>query len=258
MKLQLLPSTIDENGRASARQHLTCFIIDDLVAFDAGSLAMSATQLHRDQIRDIVLTHAHLDHIAGLPLFIDDLFATLEAPIRVHASPEVIEIIERDVFNWRVYPSFSELKNQYGSVLEYKPFSIGNSFKAKHLTITPSAVNHKVPTAGFVIDDGSSAIAITGDTAETDAFWPAISDVDRLSAIFVECAFPNEMADLAAISHHLTPATLKAELSKFDRRNCPIYLINLKPMYCRQIAVEVAELGISDLSILEVGKVYEI
>lgn len=219
---------------------------------------MSATQLHRDQIRDIVLTHAHLDHIAGLPLFIDDLFATLDAPIRVHASPDVIEIIERDVFNWSVYPSFSELKNEYGSVLEYKPFTIGRSFKAKHLTILPSAVNHKVPTAGFVIDDGNSAIAITGDTAETDEFWPSISEIERLSAIFVECAFPNEMADLAAISHHLTPATLKVEVSKFDRRNCPIYLINLKPMYREQIADEVAELGVPDLSILEVGKVYEI
>ncbi len=257
MRFQLLPSTIDENGRASARQHLTCFVIDDLVAFDAGSLAMSATDLHREQIRDIVLTHAHLDHIAGLPLFVDDLFATLETPIRIHASAEVIDIIERDVFNWHVYPSFSELKNQYGSVLEYVPFTIGKPFTAKHLTVTPSAVNHKVPTAGFVIDDGISAIAITGDTAETNAFWPSISDIERLSAIFIECAFPDEMADLAVISHHLTPATLKIELSKFARRNCPIYLINLKPMYREQIAVEITQLGIPDLSILEVAKIYE-
>jgi len=257
VKFQLLPSTIDENGRASARQHLTCFIIDDLVAFDAGSLAMAATQIHRDQIRDIVLTHAHLDHIAGLPLFVDDLFAVLETPIRVHASPEVIEIIERDVFNWHVYPSFSELTNEFGPVLEYFPFSIGRSFNAGHLTITPSAVNHKVPTAGFVIDDGTTAIAITGDTAETNAFWPSISEIERLSAIFIECAFPDEMADLAAISHHLTPSSLKTELSKFTGRRCPIYLINLKPMYREQIAKEIASLEIADLSILEVGKVYE-
>ena len=68
MKLQLLPSTFDENGRASPRQHLTCFVIDDCVAIDAGSLAMSVNPVQRKNIRDIVLTHAHLDHIAGLPL----------------------------------------------------------------------------------------------------------------------------------------------------------------------------------------------
>ncbi len=75
MKLQLLPGTFDENGMASPRQHLSCFVVDDCVAIDAGSLAMAASTVQRKQIRDVVLTHAHLDHIAGLPLFIDDLFA---------------------------------------------------------------------------------------------------------------------------------------------------------------------------------------
>ena len=108
MKLQLLPSTFDENGTASPRQHLSCFIVDDQVAIDAGSLAMAATAVQKKQIRDIVLTHAHLDHIAGLPLFIDDLFANLDAPVCVHAAPEVIETLERDIFNWAIYPRFSE------------------------------------------------------------------------------------------------------------------------------------------------------
>ena len=44
-------------------------------------MAASATQ--KKQIRDVVLTHAHLDHIAGLPLFIDDLFASLIEPVRI-------------------------------------------------------------------------------------------------------------------------------------------------------------------------------
>ncbi|MCA1591022.1 MAG: MBL fold metallo-hydrolase, partial [Acidobacteria bacterium] len=99
MKLQLLPSSFDENGSASCRQHLTCFVIDDCVAIDAGSLAMAASEKQRRQIRDIVLTHAHLDHIAGLALFLDDLFATLDRPICVYATAEVIEVLERDVFN---------------------------------------------------------------------------------------------------------------------------------------------------------------
>ena len=101
MKIQLLPSTFDENGCASARQHLACFVVDDCVAIDAGSLAMAASSAQKKQIRDVILTHAHLDHIAGLPLFIDDLFASLIEPVRVFATAEVIEVIERDIFNWR-------------------------------------------------------------------------------------------------------------------------------------------------------------
>ena len=96
MKIQLLPSTFEENGTASPRQHLSCLVIDDCVTIDAGSLAMAASAAQKKQVRDIVLTHAHLDHIAGLPLFIDDLFATLETPICVHGTAEVIETLERD------------------------------------------------------------------------------------------------------------------------------------------------------------------
>src|SRR6186997_1408628 len=100
MKIQMLPSTIDENGKASDRQHLLRIIVDDRVAIDAGCLALSCSDLQRSQVRDIVLTHTHLDHIAGLPLYIDDLFASLKEPIRVHATAEMIEGLERDIFNW--------------------------------------------------------------------------------------------------------------------------------------------------------------
>jgi ribonuclease BN (tRNA processing enzyme) len=82
----MLPSSFDENGFASARQHLPCFVINDSIALDAGSLAMAASDFQRQNIRDIILTHAHLDHIAGLPLFVDDLFAHLEKPICVYAT----------------------------------------------------------------------------------------------------------------------------------------------------------------------------
>ena len=123
MQIQMLPSSIDGDGRASDRQHLLCIVIDDQVAIDAGSLAFSCTELQRRQVRDIVLTHTHLDHIAGLPMFVDDLFSSLERPICVHATREMIDILEKHVFNWAVYPRFSELTNAKGKVLEYHEFA---------------------------------------------------------------------------------------------------------------------------------------
>src|SRR5690242_19973561 len=104
---------------------MTCFIVDDCVSIDAGSLAMDCSERQFESVRDIVLTHAHLDHIAGLPLFIDDLFAKLSEPVRVHATDEMIGILERDIFNWSVYPRFSELSNTNGPVMEYLPYEIG-------------------------------------------------------------------------------------------------------------------------------------
>lgn len=258
MKVRLLPSTFEENGAASARQHLSCLIVDDAAAIDAGSLAMATSDAQKKQIRDVVLTHAHLDHIAGLPLFIDDMFATLDAPVLVHASREVVEILERDIFNWTIYPRFSELENANGAaVMQYQPFEIGDEFSVKHLRFKSVSVNHKVPTVGFIVSNGASSFALTGDTAEMDGFWDVLNVEENLSALLVECAFPNELEDLARVSHHLTPRVLQRELKKFNRRKCAIYVVNIKPTYRDEVVRQIAELEIENLQILEVGRVYE-
>lgn len=253
----MLPSTFDDKGRPSARQHLTCVVIDDAVAIDAGSLALSFSPDRFHRIRDVVLTHAHLDHIAGLPLFIDDLFATLTEPVRIHAAREVIDVLERDVFNWSVYPRFSELVNSHGPVIEYRPFEYGRDFGVRHLTVRAIPVNHKVPSAGFLIGDGRSLIAMTGDTAAIDEFWKAINTQRGLSALMIECAFPDELQDLAEISHHLTPSGLRSELSKFELRDCPIFIVNIKPMYREETISQISKLGLPGVEILEVGRIYE-
>lgn len=217
---------------------------------------MAASTRQREMIRDIVLTHAHLDHVAGLPLFIDDLFASLTEPIRIHAAAEVIEVLERDIFNWSVYPKFSELENSNGRVLEYREFRIGEAFRVKHLTVTPVAVNHKVPATGFLISDGKSTVGLTGDTAVADGFRQAVLEEENVSALLVECAFPDELAGLAEASFHLTPSKLRNELDRGERPDCPIYAINLKPMYREQIVEQISR-TLPELQIFEVGKIYE-
>lgn len=257
MKLQLLPSTIETSGGPSARQHLTCFIIDDCVAVDAGSLAISASETHRERVRDVVLTHAHLDHIAGLPLFIDDLFSSLSEPVTIHCTRSVAEIMERDIFNWSVYPRFSELSNSVGPVLRYRTFEPGDEFKIQHLKCRSVEVNHKVPSVGLLISDDHSTIALSGDTAEMDGFWTVINSAPQISSILLECAFPDELEDLAHVSHHLTPKRLARELVKCTRTNCQFYIVNLKPMYRDQILSQISALGHENVVPLEVGKSYK-
>lgn len=257
MKIQMLPSTIDENGMASARQHLLTIIIDDRVAIDAGCLALSCSDKQRTDVRDVVLTHTHLDHVAGLPIYIDDLFAVLTGPVRIHATREMIEILERDLFNWSIYPRFSELSNDHGPVVEYVEFLRGTKFNVQHLSIESVAVNHKVLATGYIVSDGNGSVAITGDTGETDDFWGACNSTPDLKAALVECAFPDELDELAHVSNHLTPNGLKSELAKLKDRNFPVYVINIKPMYRNVVIEQLAASQIPQLEILEIGKVYD-
>lgn len=257
MRVQLLPSTIDENGQASVRQHLLTMVVDDRVAIDAGCLALSCSDAQRNGIRDILLTHTHLDHIAGLPMFIDDLFATLTEPIRIHATRGMIETLERDIFNWRIYPRFSELSNDRGRVVEYREFAAGEVFDVEHLSIQAVPVNHEVAANGYLVSDGKITIAVSGDTAETTEFWGICNDAPNLKAVFVECAFPDELEGLASVSHHLTPNRLQGELAKLNDRAMPVHVINIKPMYRQKVVGQIEALALPNVNILEVGRVYE-
>jgi cAMP phosphodiesterase len=169
----------------------------------------------------------------------------------------VIQILESHIFNWSVYPRFSELANQYGPVIEYREIEPGKSFTIGNTAITAVPVNHRVPTTGFLIESNKSRIAITGDTAEMDVFWDVVNECGRLDALLVECAFPNEFEDLSTVSHHLTPYKLKAELGKFTAEVENVYVINLKPAYRAAIVSQLAEIGDTRLKVLDVGRMYE-
>jgi ribonuclease BN (tRNA processing enzyme) len=257
VRIQLLPSTFDAQGVANQEQRLTCFLIDDCVAVDAGSIAIALTNEQRSRVKDIIVTHPHMDHVASLPIFIDDLYPSLHQPMRIHATPEVIQLLERDIFNWNLYPRFSDLKNDYGPVMEYVPIPIGKPFAVAHLTVVAVPVNHIVPTVGLVVSDGQSSVAFSSDTAETEEFWKILNQMKGLDALLVEASFPNRMAKLAEVSRHFTPASLGQELKKLTHNGMDIMAVHLKATYREEIIAQLNALNIPKLGVMEPGKVYE-
>ena len=257
MKIQLLPSSFDADGQATQAQRLTCFLIDDRVSVDAGSIGLALTESQRRTVRDVIITHPHMDHIASLPIFVDDLFGELTEPIRIHGTAEVIDLLERDVFNDNVYPRFAELKNQHGHVMKYVPFHEGEEFSAGHLRVTAVKVNHIVPTVGLLVSDGRSTVAFSSDTAETKELWEMVNRAPRLDALFIEASFPNSMHGLAIASKHLTPEMVSQELTKLNHNGIDILAVHLKPAYRDTLITELGQLGIEKLKVMEAGRIYE-
>jgi cAMP phosphodiesterase len=257
VKIQLLASTFDPQGHTRPEQRLTCYVVDDCVAIDAGSITLAITDAQRDRVRDIVVTHPHMDHVATLPIFIDDLFSLLTAPVRIHATEEVIGLLRRDVFNGTVYPRFDELQNAHGHVMEYVPFQTGRAFSVAHLTLAAVRVNHIVPTVGLTVTDGAATVAFSSDTAATEEFWRVVNSLPRLDALFVESSFPNAMRSLADVSGHLTPAGLAQELSKLSRTPPRVFAVHIKPTYRETVVAELDALNLPNLRVMEPGRVYE-
>lgn len=238
----------------AAAQRLTSLIIDEVVALDAGSLALSGERCQH--IRNIIITHPHLDHVASLPIFIDDLFGVLERPVRVHTTPDIIATLEKNLFNWMVYPRFSELSNQHGPVLEYVPLQIGETFEIEHLRITTAPVNHGVPTFGLVVDNGSSVVAFSSDTSATEQLWHLVNQERRLDAVILECSFPNELQHLAARAGHLTPNTLVTELAKVRHTGFQVFAMHIKANYYSEVVRQLEELSGIAVRVLEPNRDY--
>ena len=257
MQIQLLPSSFDSGGSANAAQRLTCFLVDDCVTVDAGSIGIALNDSQRRTVRDVIVTHPHMDHIASLPIFVDDLFGELEQPVRIHATEEVIGLLKLDVFNDTVYPKFDELKNEHGRVMEYVPFESGKEFRVAHLSVTAVRVNHIVPTVGLLISDEKTTVAFSSDTAETEDFWKVVNRAQHLNALFIEASFPNSMQKLAHASKHLTPSMLRSELTKLNHNGMDILAVHLKAAYRDEVARELDELKIDNLSVMEMGRIYE-
>jgi ribonuclease BN (tRNA processing enzyme) len=257
LQIQLLPSSFDSHGGASPAQRLTCFVIDNRVTIDAGSLGIALSDAQQRTVRDVIVTHPHMDHIASLPIFVDDLFGELREPIRIHATSEVIELLKADVFNDTVYPRFDQLRNAHGPVMQYVPFQLGREFPVAHLKFTAIAVNHIVPTVGLLVSDGKITVAFSSDTAETEEFWEVVNRAENLHALFIEASFPDSMEGLAKASKHLTPATLRQELTKLTHNGMDILAVHVKPAHRETVIAELNQLNISKLRVMEPGKIYE-
>lgn len=254
MKVRLLPSSVAADAQ---RQFLTTLLVDDSVAIDAGSLGFALTSEEMRRIRHILITHAHADHTASLPIFIAEVFPALPAPVIVHATAQVIDALRRFVFNGEIWPDFGRipLLNGIDPALEFCPMEPGKTFGIGNLQVTPIGVNHVVPTVGLVVEDQQTGFVVTSDTYVTDEIWEAANRSERIKTVFVDVSYPNEMENLAAASKHFTPRSLAGDLKKLTR-DVPVRVVHIKPAQRDVVLRQLAELRDPRISAVEIGHTY--
>ena len=228
--------------------------MNDSLLLDAGTIASHLTLHAQAQIRHIILSHLHFDHIKGLPTFADNLSEGVNVPVIVAGIPEVTKGLHEYIFNTHVYPDFFQIPSLENPVLKSFSLRHGKTHYLSGFEVTPIAVNHTVPTTGFIVQDHTSAFLYSGDTFSTDELWQVAQRNPLLTTAFIECSYPDSMDDLARLSKHLTPTLLAREITKLNRPDVAIYAYHLKPAYKDQIMRELGELHIPDLKICEEGQ----
>ncbi len=225
-------------GGSTPRHRQTSFLIDDTVALDAGALTESLSLEEQARVRAILVTHSHMDHVASLPFLVENVFGRTQGPIEIVAPSDVVQSLKLHLFNNDLWPDFTRIPNNLLPTVTFRAIEPGRPFSINGLTAVAVAVNHVVPTWGYLVSDGGSTVAFSSDTGPTEALWEACRKTQNLKAIFVECSFPDEMAEIAVLSCHLTPATLLAEMRKFPPM-VPINLYHMKPPTLASLTAQV-------------------
>ncbi|MBZ0112558.1 MAG: 3',5'-cyclic-nucleotide phosphodiesterase, partial [Thermoanaerobaculia bacterium] len=86
-------------GGESLNCRMTCLIINDRIALDAGSLSQALAIEEQRQIHSIVLSHSHMDHTTSLPFFIENVYGHSDGSIDLFSGPETIYAIRKYLFN---------------------------------------------------------------------------------------------------------------------------------------------------------------
>lgn len=221
---------------------------------DAGGELTPEGQVLQQHVRAYLVSHAHLDHVAGLVLNSTD-----DTAKPILALPPTLDVLREHVFNWQLWPNFTTegtapALSRYTLVplASGEPHDIpGTSFR---VTAFPLSHGGQSESTAFLVESGAASLLYLGDTGpdavegkgRLRALWTQVAPLVRdkkLRAIFLEASYPSDRPD-EKLYGHLTPRWVNAELgvlaSLVDAadpasalRGLPVVITHVKPSLAR-------------------------
>lgn len=224
MRLRILGCS----GGIGGSLRTTSMLLDNDILIDAGTGVGDLSIDELSRIDHVFLTHSHLDHVTSIPFLVDSVGWMRDKPLTVYAIEPTLEIIRQHLFNWKLWPDFTQIPEPGKPFLRYQPIAQGVTVSIEGRKLTALPANHVVPAVGFRLDSGRASLVFTGDTTTNDALWKEVNRIENLKYLLIETAFCNREKDLAVASKHLCPSLLAVELGKLTRP-ADIFITHLKP-----------------------------
>jgi ribonuclease BN (tRNA processing enzyme) len=234
-----------------APQLLSSYLVNDELAIDAGCLGLFADP---PPVRHVFLTHAHADHVLSLPMFLQGVPLEDDGRVHVYGSEPVLAVLRSDVFNGRLWPGYPLRAGPEG-VATLEPLKPEKPIRVAGLTVTPVAVDHVVPTLGYLVDDGECSVVFGADSGPTARLWELARASGRCRAVFLETSFPDALAGLAETTGHLTPGLVREEVAKMPEGTAVI-TVHLAARHRDRIERELMALDLPGLTVGRPGHEY--
>ncbi|MEJ2275418.1 MAG: MBL fold metallo-hydrolase, partial [Woeseiaceae bacterium] len=137
------------SGGIGGGARTSALLVDDDVLIDAGTGIGDLELSSLDPIRHVFLTHAHLDHIAGLPMLADHVFdPEVAVPLTVYARVETLQAVQDHLFNDVIWPDFAKLPTPDRPMLRYQLCNPGDTVTIGDRDFHAVDVRHSVPSLG--------------------------------------------------------------------------------------------------------------
>jgi len=254
MRVQLLPSACGPPGPGP--QFLSSYLVGERIVIDGGSIGLQADLELQRQVRHVFLTHAHLDHVASLPLLVENVHSPGPECVEVLASAGTLATLRKDLFNGRTWPDFFALSTPAERFLSATQLEPMVPIERADYRITPVPVSHGTDTLAMLVDDGQSCLAFTADTGPTERVWEELTRRPNVRGVFLECSFPAALAGLADRSGHLSPASFASQVARLPAGVRKL-VVHRKAAHAQAIAAELAALELSGVELAEPGRTYE-
>jgi len=240
MRLRVLGCSGSIGGQ---HNRTTSFLVDQDMLIDAGTGVGDLSLAELTSIDHIFVTHSHLDHVDSIAFFLDSVGALRPKPVTVYATGPTTRILKKNLFNWDIWPDFTQIPTPQEPWLRYQEIKVGEVIAIGGRKITVLPAKHTVPAVGYQLDSGKSSLVFTGDTGPNDALWEVVNRIKNLKFLIIETAFSDKDRRLAELALHLCPAMLGEELAKL-KRTAEVYITHLKPSEVELTMQEIDELSV--------------
>jgi ribonuclease BN (tRNA processing enzyme) len=236
----------------TATTGFTSFLVDRVVAVDAGSLSSTLTLDEQLAIRTVLLTHRHWDHVKDMPGLGFTVFSKSVAgyplvPIDVFCLQDVRETLRAQTMGEGYWLDLFQVPDPDRPVFVHRPVSPGDDFSAGPYRVTTVQANHSVPAIGFQIADSAGrTMYYTSDNGPgCGRNWVKT----KPDLLLTECTYSNAQRALDAgdMFGHLCPSQIEDELRYFRELKgyLPrVVIVHVNPFYEADVRRELA--GVAD------------
>jgi cAMP phosphodiesterase len=243
------------HGGETPKHRTSAFIVDDVLAIDAGSLTSGMELKAQCALEAVLVSHAHLDHIRDLATIADNRNQNHAEPLVVAATRPTLAALKKHFFNGLLWPDFSKIPNARRPAIRYLELGLEKPVTIAGYKIKAIPVSHTIDTCAFTVRGKDGVLAYSGDTGPTDRLWEVLRETEGLKAMLMEVSFPNEEHRLARVSGHHTPETLLEDMKKLGpaARELPTLLYHIKPSFQATVERQCAKLRGVNLSVCALG-----